>query len=84
MKKILLFLATIISISAPVLAQDTEGTFDHPMFPTRMTNYIRTEYSTNFDAAPFIVIERPKFFSAEIILAPLPHPNKELFQIDYL
>ena len=53
MKNRILLLAIIISITAPALAQDAEGTFDHPMFTTRMTNYIRTESSTNFDAVDF-------------------------------
>ncbi len=33
--------------------QDVEGTKDHPMFPNRMTNYVRSESTTNFDAVDF-------------------------------
>src|SRR5262245_16308394 len=53
MKKIIL-LALGVWMFAPTFAQqDAEGTKDHPMFPTRMTNYFRSESSTNFDAADF-------------------------------
>jgi OOP family OmpA-OmpF porin len=43
----------IISLTAAFAQQDAEGTKDHPMFPNRMTNYIRSESTTNFDAVDF-------------------------------
>jgi OOP family OmpA-OmpF porin len=54
MKKIALIIALITASLATVYAQqDAEGTKDHPMFPNRMTNYVRSESTTNFDAVDF-------------------------------
>ena len=54
MKKIIFTLTMAVSMSASTFAQqDAEGTKDHPMFPNRMTNYFRSESTTNFDAVDF-------------------------------
>jgi outer membrane protein OmpA-like peptidoglycan-associated protein len=46
----LFLLALLCHVS---FAQDVEGCKEHPMFPTRMSNYLITECSNNFDAAEF-------------------------------
>ncbi len=51
-KLIFIFLLSIISPSL-FAQQDMEGSKDHPMFPNRMTNYLISGYSNNFDAVPF-------------------------------
>ncbi len=54
MKKIILIIALIAtSLTTTFAQQDAEGTKDHPMFPNRMTNYLRSESTTNFDAVEF-------------------------------
>ena len=54
MKKIIFTLALTASMATSTFAQqDTEGTKDHPMFPGKMTNYYRSESTTNFDAVDF-------------------------------
>jgi OOP family OmpA-OmpF porin len=58
MKKIILTLTIAASMSVSTFAQqDAEGTKDHPMFPNRMTNYVRSESTTNFDAVDFNLAE---------------------------
>jgi hypothetical protein len=54
MKKITftLFMAVFLSVLG-FAQQDVEGTKDNPMFPGRMTNYFRSESTTNFDAVDF-------------------------------
>ncbi len=37
-------------------SQDAEGCKDHPMFPTRLPNYIISECKSNFDAAEFNLV----------------------------
>ncbi len=54
MKKITLIIALIAtSLTTTFAQQDAEGTKDHPMFPNKMTNYFRSESTTNFDAVDF-------------------------------
>lgn len=54
MKRILFTGALLISSLTTVFAQqDAEGTKDHPLFPSRMSNYFITESKNNFDAAEF-------------------------------
>ena len=58
MKKIILIFTMAASMSVSTFAQqDAEGTKDHPMFPNRMTNYVRSESTTNFDAVDFNLAE---------------------------
>lgn len=57
MNKIILTLIMIVSMSVSTFAQDAEGTNDHSMFPNRMTNYVRSESTTNFDAVDFNLAE---------------------------
>ena len=58
MKKIILTFTMAASMSVSTFAQqDAEGTKDHPMFPNRMTNYVRSESTTNFDAVDFNLAE---------------------------
>ena len=49
------FLFCLLSLlnSTMLFSQDMEGGKDHPMFPTRMANYVINEYSNNFDAVEF-------------------------------
>src|SRR5205823_1210278 len=54
MKKITFILIMTVLMSISIFAQqDVGGTKDSPMFPDRMTNYYRSESSTNFDAVDF-------------------------------
>jgi OOP family OmpA-OmpF porin len=54
MKKSLLLCSLLIALAPAIHAQeDAEGTKDHPMFPNRMPNYVRSEYTNNFDAVEF-------------------------------
>jgi outer membrane protein OmpA-like peptidoglycan-associated protein len=67
MKKIILTFTMAASMSVSTFAQqDAEGTKDHPMFPNRMTNYVRSESTTNFDAVDFnLAAEGSKIISKE-------------------
>ena len=58
MKKLIITLVLAASSMTSIFAQqDAEGTKDHPMFPNRMANFIRSESTTNFDAADFNLAE---------------------------
>ncbi len=67
MKKIIFTLTMTVSIVVSTFAQqDAEGTKDHPMFPNRMANYIRSESTTNFDAVEFsLAADGSKIISKE-------------------
>lgn len=51
-KKLFIAFALLLSFT-PTFSQDAEGCKEHPMFPTRMTNYILSECKNNFDAVEF-------------------------------
>ncbi len=56
MKKLLFFNSFCVLVMTQIVFgqdQDTDGCKDHPMFPTRMTNYIISECQNNYDAADF-------------------------------
>jgi outer membrane protein OmpA-like peptidoglycan-associated protein len=42
-----------VTLGFSAFAQDAEGCKEHPMFPTRMANYILSECKSNFDAVDF-------------------------------
>ena len=50
-----LFGLFLLCISHSSFSQDMEGCKEHPLFPTRMPNYILSECPTNFDAVDFNV-----------------------------
>lgn len=43
----------LMLISKMTFSQDAEGCKEHPMFPNRMSNYLISECSNNFDAVEF-------------------------------
>src|SRR5437870_2034228 len=54
MKKLIAVFALLILLSGVTIAQqDVEGTKEHPMFPSHMPNYYRSESITNYDAVNF-------------------------------
>jgi len=54
-KKSIVFGVLLLLISNAIFAQDAEGCKEHPMFPNRMSNYILSECTENFDAEEFWV-----------------------------
>ena len=53
MKKILLIGLSLIAICKTIYSQDLEGSKDPALFPNRMSNYILSEQTKNFDAVEF-------------------------------
>jgi OmpA-OmpF porin, OOP family len=54
-KQTLVFGLLLLLISNAALSQDADGCKEHPMFPNRMSNYILSECTENFDALEFWV-----------------------------
>ena len=52
-KQILLLGFLFLLLSNQSFSQDAEGCKEHPMFPSRMSNYFLTECKHNFDAVEF-------------------------------
>ena len=58
MKKPVSFISALLFliINVTAFSQDADGCKEHPTFPTRMSNYILSECSNNYDAVEFNVV----------------------------